>query len=114
MATATRDSDTCTVGALARLARVSPDTIRHYERLGILPRAARTRAGYRVWSRREVEYLKWVRPAKRAGFTLRELAEVFRIYRGGVCPCQVVRDLLQQKLRGLDTQIAELVVFRRG
>jgi DNA-binding transcriptional MerR regulator len=105
--------ETCTVGALARLAGVSPDTIRHYERLGVLPRAARSPAGYRVWSRHEVEYLKWIGPAKRAGFSLRELAEVFRMYRSGVAPCDVVRDLLQQKVRELDAEIAELIGFRR-
>src|SRR6266702_614800 len=76
--------DLWTVGALARLVGVSPDSIRHYERIGILPKAARSRAGYRCWPRRDVEYMKWVGPARRAGFTLRELARVFQMYRTGV------------------------------
>ena len=85
--------DVWTVGALARLVGVSPDSIRHYERIGILPKAARSRAGHRRWPRRDVEYMKWVGPARRAGFTLRELARVFQMYRTGVAPCGTVREL---------------------
>ncbi|MFQ5580945.1 MAG: MerR family DNA-binding transcriptional regulator [Nitrospiria bacterium] len=98
----------CTVGVLARLAGVSPDSIRHYERIGILPRAERTRSGYRVWDMQVVQYLKWLGPARGAGFTLRELAEVFRMYRTGVPPCRAVRDILDQKLIRLSAQIEEL------
>ncbi|MFQ5753828.1 MAG: MerR family DNA-binding transcriptional regulator [bacterium] len=98
----------CTVGVLARLAGVSPDSIRHYERIGILPRAERTSSGYRVWSMQVVQYIKWLGPARGAGFTLRELAEVFRIYRSGVPPCGVVRDILDQKLIRLSAKIEEL------
>ncbi len=102
-----------TVGTLARLVGVSPDSIRHYERIGILPKAARSRAGYRLWPRRDVEYMKWVGPARRAGFTLRELARVFQMYRTGVAPCDTVRGLLEQKLRELDAEIAQLLQFRQ-
>src|SRR6266545_717064 len=101
-----------TVGTLARLVGASPDSIRHYERIGILPKAARSRAGYRVWRRRDVEYMKWVGRARRAGFTLRELARVFQMYRTGVAPCHTVRELLEQKLGELDAEIAQLVQFR--
>ncbi|MBI3809112.1 MAG: antibiotic biosynthesis monooxygenase [Nitrospirae bacterium] len=101
-----------TVSALARMASVSPDSIRHYERIGILPPAKRSPAGYRLWNPREVQYLKWLAPAKRAGFTLRELAEVFRMYRSGTPPCRTVRDVLQRKLIDLDAQSAELSLLR--
>ena len=97
-----------TVGVLARLAGVSPDSIRHYERIGILPRAERTPSGYRVWDMRVVQYLKWLGPARGAGFTLRELAKVFRMHRTGIPPCRAVRDILDQKLIHLSAQIEEL------
>lgn len=101
-----------TVSQLARLTDVSPDSIRQYERIGIVPRAERSPAGYRIWNAREVQYLKWVAPAKRAGFTLHELAEIFRMYRAGSPPCRTVRDLLQRKLADLDRQIHELSTLR--
>ena len=101
-----------TVSELARIAGVGPDSIRHYERIGLVPKAERSAAGYRLWPAREVEYLKWVASAKRAGFTLQELAEIFRMYRVGSAPCRTVRDLLQKKLSDLDREIDDLSILR--
>jgi DNA-binding transcriptional MerR regulator len=103
----------CTVGILARLAGVSSDSIRHYERIGILPRAERASSGYRLWDSKAVDYLKWIGPAKQAGFTLRELADIFQTYRSGSAPCRNVRDLLQQKLNDLDKEISDLSIKHR-
>lgn len=101
-----------TVRQLARIAGVGPDSIRIYERMGIVPKAERSPAGYRLWNAREVQYLKWVAPAKRAGFTLHELADIFRRYRAGSPPCRAVQGLLQRKLADLDRQIDELCTTR--
>lgn len=101
-----------TVSQLARIVGVGPDSIRYYERIGIVPKAERSPAGYRVWTPREVQYLKWVAPAKRAGFTLLELAEIFRRYRTGTPPCRTVQDLLRKKLIELDQKIDELSTIR--
>ena len=105
-------SQKLTVSQLARLAGVGPDSIRHYERIGLVPKAERTSAGYRIWSAREVQYLKWVAPAKRAGFTLHELAEIFGMYRAGSAPCRTVQNLLRQKLADLDWKVDELTTLR--
>lgn len=101
-----------TMSQLARIAGVGPDSIRHYERIGLVPKAERSPAGYRLWTAREVQYLKWVASAKRAGFTLHELAEIFRMYRAGSAPCRTVRDLLRQKLADLDREVDELSNLR--
>jgi len=105
-------SQKLTVSKLARIAGVGPDSIRIYERIGIVPRAERSPAGYRIWNAREVQYLKWVAPAKRAGFTLHELAEIFRRYRAGSPPCRAVQGLLQRKLADLNREIDELSTLR--
>ena len=102
-----------TVSAVARLVGVSTDSVRYYERIGILPQAARSPAGYRQWDQREIHYVKWIGPAKRAGFTLSELAEIFRTYRAGIPPCRNVRDLLTKKMVNLENQILELSAARR-
>jgi DNA-binding transcriptional MerR regulator len=102
------------VGQLARIVGVGADSIRYYERIGVVPRAERSPAGYRLWPAREVQHLKWVAPAKRAGFTLHELADIFRSYRAGSPPCATVRDLLQQKLADLDREIDDLSTLRDG
>ena len=100
------------VSQVARIAGVGSDSIRHYERIGILPKAERSPSGYRMWNAHDVRYLKWIALAKRVGFTLRELTEIFQMYRAGRPPCHSVRDLLQRKLIELDHQIHELSTLR--
>src|SRR5205809_7209654 len=96
----------CTIGVLARLARVCPDTIRHYERIGLVPRADKTPARYRVWKQSEVQYLRWLPAATRPGFTLRGLADIFRDCRSGIARCRAVPDLPRRKTVDLDAEIA--------
>ena len=95
-------------GELAHLTGVSSDTIRHYERLGILPESPRTPSGYRIYSRAAVDRVRLVQQALRLGFTLSELSEILQtLDRGGV-PCQRVLGLTEKKLRSLDQEIQEL------
>lgn len=100
------------VSQLARIAGVGSDSIRHYERIGILPTAERSAGGYRMWNAHDVRYLKWIAAAKRAGFTLSELTEIFGMYRAGSPPCHAVRGVLQRKLGDMDQQIHELSTLR--
>jgi len=62
-------------GDLAKAAGVSPDTIRHYEKIGVLRQATRTESGYRLYPASAVERVLVVQRALRIGFTLAELAE---------------------------------------
>ena len=102
------------VSQVARMVGLGPDSIRHYERIGILPKADRSASGYRTWSAHDLQYLKWIAWAKRAGFTLRELTEIFGRYREGKPPCHAVRDLLRRKLADLDRQIEDLSRLRNN
>jgi DNA-binding transcriptional MerR regulator len=95
-------------GTLAKAAGVSPDTIRHYERIGVLPRAARTESGYRVYPASALERVVVVRRALRIGFTLAELAEVLKARDGGGAPCRRVYQLAQEKLKGIEADIEAL------
>ncbi len=62
-------------GELAQLTGVSPDTIRHYERIGILRAPPRTSAGYRMYTRDTIDRVRLVQRALQLGFTLTELAK---------------------------------------
>ena len=95
-------------GALAKAAGVSPDTIRHYERIGVLPRASRTESGYRVYPTSAVERVLVVQRALRIGFTLAELAEVLKVRDAGGAPCRRVYQLAQDKLMGIAADITAL------
>ena len=95
-------------GELAKATGVSADTIRHYERIGVLPKAVRSSSGYRIYPATAVERVHVVQRALRIGFTLSELAEVLKARDAGGAPCQRVFELAQQKLAGIRTDIAAL------
>lgn len=95
-------------GALAKAASVSPDTIRHYEKLGILPRALRTEGGYRVYPAAAQERVLVVQRALRIGFTLAELAEVLKARDAGATPCQRVFELAREKLKMISADVEAL------
>jgi DNA-binding transcriptional MerR regulator len=95
-------------GELAKATGLSADTIRHYEKIGVLPKAVRSASGYRTYPERSVERVLVVQRALRIGFTLAELAEVLKARDAGGAPCQRVFELAQQKLAGIKTDIAAL------
>jgi DNA-binding transcriptional MerR regulator len=100
-------------GSLAKVTGVSPDTIRHYERIGVLPRASRTDSGYRVYPASAVERVLVVQRALRIGFTLAELAEVLKARDAGRVPCHRVYQLAQEKLKGIEADIEALKITKR-
>jgi DNA-binding transcriptional MerR regulator len=102
------DSKTLRSGTLAKAASVSPDTIRHYEKLGILPRALRTDGGYRMYPSGALQRVLTVQRAQRIGFTLAELAEVLKARDNGGAPCHRVYELAQEKLKNISADIQSL------
>ena len=99
-------------GELASLTGVSTDTLRHYERKRVLPRPARTRAGYRQYPPEAADRVWLVRRAIAMGFSLDELARILRVRDSGGAPCRQVYALAADKLERLDRQIADLVAVR--
>jgi DNA-binding transcriptional MerR regulator len=95
-------------GDLARLTGVSADTLRHYERLGIMPASPRTNGGYRLFPSSCVERVLLVQRSLGLGFSLKELANVLQTHDGGGIPCRHVLHLTEQKLLALERQIHEL------
>jgi MerR family transcriptional regulator, copper efflux regulator len=101
-----------TIGKVAGLTGVSADTIRYYERLGLLPKATRTPAGYRQYPEGVATRLALVRNAQQFGFSLREIAAFLRVREAGGVPCRDVRAAAQRMLEAADQQIADLVAAR--
>ena len=100
--------DLLTIGRAAALTGVSPDTIRYYERLGLLPKPSRTAAGYRVYAPAIARRLTVIGNAKRFGFPLREIAGFLRARDAGDAPCRNVRAAAERMLAAVDRQLAEL------
>lgn len=101
--------DSFQIGEIARLAGVSVDTIRYYEKLRILKPAFRTQSGYRVFGRAAVDRIAFVKRAQALGFSLREVAQLIG---AGRSECGHIRDLLEKKLCELDAQIQMITEFR--
>ena len=99
-------------GELARMCGVSPDTIRHYERVGVLPVAVRGANGYRRFPRETAGRVLLIRRALAIGFSLEDVAKILRQRDGGAPPCRSVRALAGEKLEALDRRIAELLATR--
>lgn len=105
-------SDTFTIGEAAARAGISADTIRYYERIGILPKPPRSDSGYRRYSDAHVGRMVFVRNAARFGFPLKELAGFLKSRDKGQSPCRGVRAAGDRLLADLDRQIAELTAAR--
>lgn len=101
-------SKTLTCGRLAALAGVSPDTVRYYERRGLLPPAPRSAKGYRLYPAGVLERVRLIRCALAIGFTISELAEVLHERDSGRAPCRRVRELAGAKLAELQARQREL------
>src|SRR4051794_18448111 len=95
-------------GALAKATGVSVDTIRHYEKLGVLPKASRMASGYRVYPANAVERVLMARRALRIGFTLPELADILKERDAGGAPCHRVYALAAQKLAAFNEEIERM------
>ncbi len=100
-------------GELARLAGVSTDTLRHYERKGLLkPRRAPN--GYREYPQQALDRVRMIRSALAIGFKLDDLARIFKVRDAGGAPCRQVRELAATKLDELETLVREATAMRDG
>lgn len=95
-------------GALSHLAGVSRDTLRHYERKGLLPVAQRSENGYRHYPAQALDRVRLIRAALSIGFTVDELREILQSRDRGVAPCHQVHALAVEKARELHTRIREM------
>jgi DNA-binding transcriptional MerR regulator len=99
-------------GELARGAGVSTDTLRHYERKGVLQKPRRSANRYREYPPDALARVLLVRRALAFGFTLDELARVLRARERGAAPCREVRALAAAKLSDVEARLRELTALR--
>ena len=97
---------------LARLTGVSTDTLRHYERKGVLGIPARSQGGYRLYPPEAVGRVRLVRRALAIGFTLHDLAAALSERARGGTPCRSVRALVAERLAELETRLRDLAELR--
>jgi MerR family transcriptional regulator, mercuric resistance operon regulatory protein len=105
-------STTLTVKQVATRAGVSPDTVRYYERLGLLPAPRRTSGDHRRFDEPVLDRLGFIRSAQRLGLSLTEIRHLLEIRDTGECPCEPAGDLLRRHIEAVDVEIARLLALR--
>jgi DNA-binding transcriptional MerR regulator len=101
-------------GQLAKAAGISTDSLRFYERKGLLPLPPRTESGYRAYPRSALDRVMLIRRALGLGISIEELARLLRVRESGGAPCRRARTLLAEKLQLLDARLQELKTLRRS
>jgi len=101
-----------TVSRLAAQAGVTPDTVRYYERAGVLAPQERSASGYRLYDQAQLDRLRFVKGAQRLGLRLREIRELLDVRDRGLCPCGHTEALLRRRIASLDAEVGRLKQLR--
>lgn len=107
-------SSSLTIGAVAKRAGVPIDTIRYYEREGLLPEPLRRASGYRSYGEGTVAQLRFIRRAKALGFTLEEIRDLLALSADRQRGVKAVKQRAEERLAAIETRIAELQRVRDG
>ena len=100
------------IGEVARMSGVGIETLRFYERSGLLGRPARTQSGYRLYDREVLERLDFIKRAQVLGFSLDEIKQIIAEKQAGASPCAAVRDIVRTRLQELDEHMREMRRYR--
>ena len=99
------------IGAVAKKAGVSVDTVRYYEKIGLLPAAPRRHSGYRDYPEETAHRLAFIKNAREIGFTLSEIGELLSLRDASENPCGKVRILTGEKIAAVRDKIRKLLMM---
>ena len=103
------ETATLTIGALAKAATIGVETVRFYERTGLIPEPPRTPSGYRQYPGDTVDRVQFIRRAQGLGFSLREISELLDLRLDEVGACGAVEAQAREKLAQVGGKIEELL-----
>jgi DNA-binding transcriptional MerR regulator len=101
------------IGELSSLLGLSADTLRYYEKIGLLPPVTRSASGLRLYDDKDVSRLNFIRRAQRMNFTLAEIARLMEMRENPQSARSEVRALMEKKLHDVEVHIEELNTLRR-
>jgi DNA-binding transcriptional MerR regulator len=102
------------IGQLARAAGVGTDTVRFYERAGLLPQPERTAAGYRMYDEAALKRLRFIKQAQALGFSLDEIKRVLNLRGQGKETCRCVMAMAEATLSETEQKLNQLRAFHNA
>jgi len=96
------------IGEVARRADVNKETVRYYEKRKLIPEPDRRRSGYRIFTQRHIDQIKFVKRAQELGFTLSEIKELLELRLDEETSCSEIREEAQQKYQDVTQKIKDL------
>ncbi|MBA4344201.1 MAG: Cu(I)-responsive transcriptional regulator [Methylibium sp.] len=101
-----------TIGDAAARSGVSAKMLRHYESLGLLPKVARTEAGYRLYSDSDVHTLRFIRRARDLGFSIAEISELLALWQDRRRASSEVKRIAKSHIADLERRLAEMQAMK--
>lgn len=101
-------------GEVAKAANINVETLRYYERRGILKQPERTESGYRVYTHETVRVVRFIKRAQQLGFTLDECEELLLLRDDDSRACAEVRDAAQAKVEDIESKLRDLRKMKRA
>ncbi len=101
------------IGEVSRQSGIGIETLRFYERQGLLGSPGRTMSGYRMYDADVLDRLEFIKRAQALGFSLAEIARIISEKEAGQNPCSEVREVVRRRLNELDERLKQLQRYRR-
>ena len=102
-----------TIGQLAKAVHVNTQTIRYYERIGLIDKPDTNEAGYRIYPEKAADVLRFIKHAKVIGFSLKQISEIFSLDNNKYNTCSNVKKLAEEKVYEIDKKLSSLNLMRK-
>ena len=102
-----------TVSQIAKRCHVTPETVRHYTKKGLLSPTKDPSNGYQLFDKNDVSRLKFIRQAKLLGYTLGEIEEILHHSMQTNSPCPIVREFIQRRIEHNRQKIKDLTALQK-
>ena len=96
------------IGQLAKSSGVNAKLIRHYESIGLIPKANRSESGYRFYSTNDVQFLRFIKRARSLGFSIKEIKKLINLWRNKSRASKEVKLLAMEHIKDLETKVSEM------